>query len=150
MKQVIFIELCRILKIKLNTNLVPVNGVKERKFIFKFSCISPFVSSHVLFFVLILKKAKDKQKYYKLRQIDVETTTRYISVAPGARTLNYLPHEKADRCGQVLAFRIWTLLQPQFLDTTGWHVEVIPSPLSCWNWKLEEVLKGKAIPILSK
>lgn len=106
MKQVIFIESCRILKIKLNTNLVPVNGVKERKFIFKFSCISPFVSSHVLFFVLILKKAKDKQKYFKLRQIDVETTTRYISVAPRAKTLNYLPREKADRCGQVLAFRI--------------------------------------------
>lgn len=51
----------RILKLKLNANLVSVNCVKERKFIFKFSCISSFVSSHVLFFVLELNKAKDKQ-----------------------------------------------------------------------------------------
>ena len=61
MKQVIFIMLRRILKLKLNANLVSVNCVKERKFIFKFSCISSFVSSHVLFFVLELNKAKDKQ-----------------------------------------------------------------------------------------
>lgn len=51
----------RILKLKLNANLVSVNCVKERKFIFKFSCISSFVSSHVLFFVLELNKARDKQ-----------------------------------------------------------------------------------------
>lgn len=50
-----------ILKLKLNANLVSVNCVKERKFIFKFSCISSFVSSHVLFFVLELNKARDKQ-----------------------------------------------------------------------------------------
>lgn len=66
MKRVIVVKLCRILKIKLDTNLVPVNGVKERKFIFKFSGISPFVSSHVLFFVLELNKAKDELKYCKV------------------------------------------------------------------------------------
>lgn len=66
MKQVIFIKLRRILKLKLNANLVSVNGVKERKFIFKFPCISSFVSSHVLFFVLELNKAKDKQTDVKI------------------------------------------------------------------------------------
>ena len=79
MKQVIFIKIRRILKLKLNANLVSVNGVKERKFIFKFPCISSLVSSHVLFFVLELKKAKDKQ-------IDAKMTSWFISVAVRDKT----------------------------------------------------------------
>ena len=102
MKQVI-VKLCRILKIKLNTNLVTVNGIKKRKFIFKFSCISPFVSSHVLFFVLELNKAKKQGKVF---QIDVKMTSWFISVTLRDKTLNYLPRERADRCEQALVFRI--------------------------------------------